>query len=357
MQLRKFNLENEYNSVITNNNIINLISKIHEYKGRQSFLLETKKDTLETLLKVAKIQSTSSSNKIEGIYTTDKRLNDIVIKKSEPKTRNEEEIAGYRDVLSLIHDNFEYVDINQNTILQLHRDLYKYTGYTYGGKFKNSQNFIEETLDSGEKLLRFIPLNAVETPIAIEALCNSYNELIKKENCDLLVVIPIFIFDFVSIHPFNDGNGRMSRLLTLLLLYKAEYLVGKYISIEKIIENTKDSYYDVLKESSVDWHNNKNDYSYFVEYYLGVILNAYKEFDSRINIIENEKITAYDRIEKVFKDNIIPIDKAFIISKCPDLSETTIERSLNRLLQETKIMKISGGRYTKYKWIISSDEI
>ena len=348
--MRNFNLMEEYRSIISNSNIINLISKIHEYKGKQSYLLNTKKDTLETLLKVAKIQSTSSSNKIEGIYTTDKRIEKIVNQKLEPKNRNEEEIAGYRDVLTLIHENYNFIDINKNTILQLHRDLYKYTGYSYGGKFKNSQNYIEEENEKGEKKIRFIPLSPVETPIAIEELCKNYNELVNNESCDLLVLIPIFILDFVSIHPFNDGNGRMSRLLTLLLLYKANYMVGKYISIEKIIEETKDSYYSALEKSSTNWHNNENDYSYFVEYYLGIILNAYKEFDSRINIVKNKKIIAYDRIIDVFKNSIIPIDKAFITNKCPDLSETTIERTLNKLLKEDKIVKISGGRYTKYKW-------
>ena len=348
--MRKFNLMEEYSSVISNNNIINLISKIHEYKGKQSFLLDTKKDTLETLLKVAKIQSTSSSNKIEGIYTTDKRINEIVNKKLEPKNRNEEEIAGYRDVLSLIHENYDFIDINQNTILQLHKYLYKYTGYGYGGKFKNSQNYIEEENENGEKKIRFTPLSPVETPIAIEDLCKNYNELVNNEMCDLLVLIPIFILDFVSIHPFNDGNGRMSRLLTLLLLYKAGYMAGKYISIEKIIEETKESYYETLEKSSIKWNNNENDYSYFVEYYLGIILNAYRDLDSRLNIVENKKLTSYDRIINIFKDNIIPIDKSFILNKCPDLSEITIERNLNKLLNEDKIIKISGGRYTKYKW-------
>ena len=348
--MRTFNLLKEYNSIISNSNIINLISKIHEYKGKQSYLLDTKKDSLETLLKVAKIESTSSSNKIEGICTTDKRINEIVNKKLEPKNRNEEEIAGYRDVLSLIHENFNFIDINQNIILQLHRDLYKYTGYSYGGKFKNSQNYIEETNDLGEKKIRFTPLSPASTPIAIEELCKNYNQLVNNEKCDLLVLIPIFILDFVSIHPFNDGNGRMSRLLTLLLLYKAGYVVGKYISIEKIIEETKESYYDSLEKSSILWHDNKNDYSYFVEYYLGVILKAYEDFASRINIVGSKKITAYDRIINIFKNNIIPIDKTLILSKCPDLSETTIERVLNKLLKEDKIIKISGGRYTKYKW-------
>ena len=347
--MRSFNLKDEYNSVISNNNIVNLISKIHEYKGKQLYLLDTKKDTLETLLKVAKIQSTSSSNKIEGIYTSDKRINELVNKKLEPKNRNEEEIAGYRDVLSLIHENYNYIDITLNTILQLHRDLYKYTGYSYGGKFKNSQNYIEETNENDEKKIRFVPLSPVETPIAIQELCENYNQIVNNEYCDLLVLIPIFILGFVSIHPFNDGNGRMSRLLTLLLLYKADYIVGKYISIEKIIEDTKDSYYDTLEKSSISWHNNQNDYSYFVEYYLGIILNAYKELDSKLNIVDNKRITSYDRITNIFKENIIPIDKAFIINKCPDLSETTIERLLNILLKEEKIIKISNGRYTKYK--------
>ena len=347
--MRSFNLKDEYNSVISNNNIVNLISKIHEYKGKQSYLLDTKKDTLATLLKVAKIQSTSASNKIEGIYTSDKRINELVNKKLEPKNRNEEEIAGYRDVLSLIHENYNYIDITLNTILQLHRDLYKYTGYSYGGKFKNSQNYIEETNENGEKKIRFVPLSPVETPIAIQELCENYNQIVNNEYCDLLVLIPIFILDFVSIHPFNDGNGRMSRLLTLLPLYKADYIVGKYISIEKIIEDTKDSYYDTLEKSSISWHNNQNDYSYFVEYYLGIILNAYKELDSKLNIVDNKNIASYDRITNIFKENIIPIDKAFIINKCPDLSETTIERLLNILLKEEKIIKISNGRYTKYK--------
>ena len=348
--MRKFDLISEYNSVISNNNIINLICMIHEYKGMQYDLLDNKKDTLDILLKVAKVQSTYSSNKIEGISTTDKRIAEIVTERLEPKNRNEEEIAGYRDVLSLIHDNYKYIDINRNTILQLHRDLYKYSGYSYGGKFKNSQNYIEEISETGEKKIRFTPLTPVETPIAIDSLCDSFNELVNNGTYDLLVLIPIFILDFVSIHPFNDGNGRMSRLLTLLFMYKSDYFVGKYISIEKIIEDTKDSYYDVLGKSSVNWHNNGNDYSYFVEYYLGIILYAYKELYSKVNAMENNKITSYDRVINIFKDNISLIDKAFVIKKCPDLSETTIERVLNRLLNEKKIVKISNGRYTKYKW-------
>ena len=347
--MRTFDLVKESEALI-NNNIVNLLSSIHEYKGKQGLYIEAKPDILSSLLSIAKIQSTSSSNKIEGIYTTDQRMNEIVTNKAKPKTRNEEEIAGYRDVLSTIHENYDYIDISPSVILQLHRDLYKYSGISYGGKFKNSQNYIEETLEDGTKRIRFTPLSPVETPIAIEELCNSYNEIIRKGEIDPLLAIPIFILDFVSIHPFNDGNGRMSRLLTLLLLYKAGYIVGKYISIEKIIEETKETYYDSLEDSSVNWHSNENNYSYFVEYYLGVILSAYKDFSSRVEYITNKKMTAIERISILFMESISPINKSYLMEKCPDISETTIERSLSALLSKGKIEKISGGRFTEYKW-------
>lgn len=347
--MRKFNLNNEASQII-NQNIINLLTQIHEFKGKQDIYTEAKPDILSSLLSVAKIQSISSSNKIEGIYTADKRIKELVSEKVIPKNRNEEEIAGYRDVLELIHENYNYININSNTILQLHRDLYKYSG-NIGGSFKTNQNYIEETLNDGTKVTRFIPLNAVETPIAIEELCNSYNNEIALGQIDPLLLICLFIFDFVSIHPFNDGNGRMSRILTLLLLYKSNYIVGKYISIEKIIETTKESYYDALKKSSDGWQTESNDYSYFVEYYLGVILNAYKEFSSRFEYIINNKLTATQRITILFKESYVPINKSYILEKCPNISETTIERVLSTLLKDKKIEKISNGKLTKYKWV------
>ena len=348
--MRSFDFVKE-SKLIINNNIINLLTAIHEYKGKQTLYIEANRDILSNLLSIAKIQSTSSSNKIEGIYTTDKRFTEIVNGTSEPVNRNEEEIVGYRDVLNTIHENYDYINISPSVILQFHRDLYKYSGISYGGKYKDSQNYIEEMLEDGTKKIRFTPLSPIETPIAIEELCNSYNEIISKGEIDPLLIIPIFILDFVSIHPFNDGNGRISRLLTLLLLYKAGYIVGKYISIEKIIEETKETYYESLRNSSIDWHNNKNDYSYFVEYYLGVILSAYKEFSSRVEYITNKKLTALERISIFFQESITPINKSYLIEKCPDISETTIERVLNTLLTEEKIEKTSSGRYTEYIWI------
>ena len=345
--MRDYNYKGKWEKLLTPE-IVKKLTLINEFKGEQRLFIEAHKDELKELVELAKIQSTEASNKIEGIFTSDDRFKSLAQAKTTPRNRNESEIAGYRDVLNTIHESYEYIPISASYFLQLHRDMYKYVGNTDGGKFKTNDNIIQETDEEGNERVRFRPVPAWETPPAIDELCKAYAD--AKDEIDPLILNSMFILDFLCIHPFNDGNGRMSRLLTLLLLYQSGFIVGKYISIEKIIEDTKDSYYDALEKSSVNWHNNKNDYSYFVEYYLGIILNAYKEFDSRVNLVENKRITAYDRIISVFKGNIIPIDKAFLISNCPDLSETTIERTLNRLLKEDKIIKISGGRYTKYKW-------
>ena len=345
--MRKYNLKDEVSSIHTNN-IINLVSAIHEYKGKQTLYIEAKQDILTSLLNIAKIQSTEYSNKIEGIETTDKRINELVNDKVKPKNRNEEEIAGYRDVLELIHENYENIDITPNIILQMHKYLYKYSSKSIGGKFKDSDNIIQETDERGNKKVRFKPISVFETPKAVEELCSSYNEEIKLGEIDPLFLIPIFIVDFLSIHPFNDGNGRMSRLLTLLLLYKSGYIVGKYISIEKIVENTKESYYDTLEQSSKKWHENKNNYEFFVEYYLGIILSAYKEFADRVEYMSNKKMTIKDRTETIIKNHLGKMSKQEIAEICPDISIGSIERALSQLLKEDKILKITGGRYTTY---------
>lgn len=345
--MRKFDLKSEAQTILTNN-IINLISAIHEYKGKQTLYIEAKHDILTSLLNIAKIQSTESSNKIEGIQTTEERIHALVNEKVKPKSRNEEEIAGYRDVLELVHENYENMDITANVILQMHKYLYKYSSKSIGGKFKDSENIIEETDENGNKKIRFKPLSAFETPSAIEELCASYNREISLNEIDPLFLIPIFILDFLSIHPFNDGNGRMSRLLTLLLLYKSGYIVGKYISIEKIVEKTKESYYDTLQASSVNWHDNENNYEFFVEYYLGIILSAYKDFSSRVEYISNKKMSIKQRTETIIRNSLGKISKKEIVDMCPDISVGSIERVLNELLKEEKILKVTGGKYTKY---------
>ena len=348
--MRKFDYTEKWKKLLTPE-IVGYLTTIHEYKGEQRLIAERHADVLESLVEVAKIQSTESSNKIEGIYTSDERLKKIVLDKTMPKTRNEREIAGYRDVLNTIHENFPHIPIRDTFILQLHRDLYKFENSTSnGGRFKNSDNIIEEEDANGNKFVRFRPLPAWETPEAITELCAAYNEAINRSEADALLIIPLFIIDFLCIHPFNDGNGRMSRLLTLLLLYQNDYIVGKYISLEKLIERTKDSYYDVLQESSQGWIEDENNYEPFVKYILGVIVAAYREFFDRAQIVEEKKVPKPDRIEELIKNHLGTITKSEIVEATPGISTTTVQRTLTDLVKAEKIIKIGNGRYTKYKW-------
>ena len=230
--------------------LVKVLAGLHEHKGKQELFLEANADELRTLLEVAKIQSTGASNRIEGIYTSDKRLEQLVRMKAEPKNRSEEEIAGYREVLATIHESYDHIWPRPGVILQLHRDLYSYSTGTMGGEYKHSDNVIAETDATGNQTARFVPVSAWQTAEAMDDLCDSFLRAWDEDRYDKLVLIPMFILDFLCIHPFHDGNGRMSRLLTLLLLYKAGYIVGKYISLEMLIEKSKETYYEALQSSS-----------------------------------------------------------------------------------------------------------
>lgn len=346
--MRNFNFKAAYQKLLSPD-IVGLVAQIHEFKGRQSHFANIKQDMLTKLVEVAKIQSTEASNHIEGIVTTSERLKKIVREKTMPKTRSEKEIAGYRDVLSMIHESYAYIPPKPPIILQLHRDLYKFSGKSIGGSYKNSDNVIAEERD-GEQIVRFQPVLAWETPEVMQGLCDALNDALNDPEMDPLIVIPMFILDFLCIHPFNDGNGRMSRLLTLLLLYRAGYDVGKYISIEKIISDSKETYYEVLQESSHAWHEAQNDYAPFVRYFLGTVVAAYREFADRVEAISAGKMHKADRIREVMKTTLGTISKSEILEKCPDISEVTVERALKEMLAGGEILKIGGGRYTKYVW-------
>ena len=345
--MKLFNYE-ELNQDLFIPEIINIVSAIHEYKGKQELYVEAEPDILKAMLEIARIQSTGASNRIEGIYTSDKRLEEIVKAKAEPRNRSEKEIAGYREVLNTIHDSYDHIIPRPNVVLQLHRDLHAFRPSSTAGKWKNSDNVIEEIDKTGQKNVRFSPASAFETPGYMESLSNSLIDAINKEKYDPLMLMPVYILDFLSIHPFNDGNGRMSRLLTLLLLYRSGYIVGKYISIEMIIEKTKESYYEALRQSSVGWHENKNPYAPFVKYYLGVILNAYKEFQSRIEHLQHHKLSKPERIRNVFATRLGKLSKQEILTLCPDISISTIENSLRDLTREGFIIKTGVGRSTAY---------
>ena len=345
--MRDYNYKEKWHKLLTPE-IVKKLTLINEYKGEQRLFIEAHKDELIELVEIAKIQSTEASNRIEGIFTADDRIKSLVQAKTTPRDRDEAEIAGYRDVLNTIHENYDYIPINANYILQLHRDLYKFLGSTEGGRFKTSDNIIRETDADGNECVRFRPVPAWETATSIDELCKSYHE--AKSEADPLLLSLMFILDFLCIHPFNDGNGRMSRLLTLLLLYQSGFIVGKYISIERIIEESKETYYEVLQDSSINWHENENDYKPFVNYMLGVVVNAYKEFESRVELLTNPNLSKADRVREIIRKHIGTITKAELLNMNPDISDTTIQRALADLLKNGEIEKIGGGRYTKYVW-------
>ena len=328
--------------------IVQMVASIHEHKGKQELFLEANIDELKTLLEVALIQSTGASNRIEGIYTSDKRLEELVSQKAEPRNRSEQEIAGYREVLATIHESYEYITPRPNIILQLHRDLYSYSQGATGGNYKNSDNVIAETDAEGHQKARFIPVPAFQTADAMDELCSRFLEAWEADRIDKLVLIPMFILDFLCIHPFNDGNGRMSRLLTLLLFYKAGYIVGKYVSMEMLIEKTKETYYEALQASSTGWHECENSYEPFVKYYLGIILKAYNEFESRVEHLKNRSLSKPERIKAVIDQKVGKITKKEIMELCPDISKVTVERTLTDLVKSGYIAKVGAGPATAY---------
>lgn len=347
--MRRFDFANEYKKLLTPDTV-SYLAQLREFKGQQNLFIEAKSDVLAELLEIAKIQSTEASNRIEGIITTEDRLKKIVREKTVPQTRSEKEIAGYRDVLSTIHENYDYIPPRPGMILQLHRDLYKYAGKSIGGSYKNSDNVIAEEHADGSRTVRFQPVSAWETPDAMSALCDAFNEAVQTEEMDPLLLIPVFILDFLCIHPFNDGNGRMSRLLTLLLLYRAGFIVGKYISVEKMISDTKETYYEALRASSFGWHEGTNDYAPFVQYMLGVLAAAYREFSSRVALLTDSSLSKPGRVREIIRTTSGRITKTEIMEKCPDISQITVQRALAELLANREIIKIGGGRYTSYIW-------
>lgn len=330
--------------------ILMYIAKIHEYKGRQELYVRQKPVELERLIEIARIQSTEASNKIEGIVTTSTRMKQLMTDKTAPHNRDEKEILGYRDVLNTIHESHDFIPVQPSVILQLHRDLLKRAGFSYSGNFKNVQNYINETRMDGTQVTRFTPVPPYETPAAIEAICHSYNETRNMEVIDPLILIPVFICDFLCIHPFNDGNGRMSRLLTLLLLYQNGFEVGKYISIEKEIEKSKNIYYDVLEQADCGWHEEKNDYTPFIRYMLQVILSCYVQFEDRVGLMQHStvKSTAYDVVKAYVDSKVGKFTSAEIITNCPSASRSSVLASLKKMTETGYLIRIKTGRSVTY---------
>lgn len=327
--------------------IVAYIAAIHEMKGKQDLYIRQKPQELEKLVEIAKVQSTETSNEIEGIRTTNTRLKQLLSEKTTPRTRDEEEIAGYRDVLNVIHESYEYIPVTANYLLQLHKILYSHSGKSIGGKFKNVQNYISGIDSNGKEYTIFTPLAPYETPPAIDEICEQFNRAIAEGDVDPLILIPIFIHDFLCIHPFNDGNGRMSRLLTTLLLYRCGYSVGKYISLEAKIAKNKNLYYTSLSDAQIGWHEGNDDPNAFIKYLLGTIISAYRDFEDRMELIA-EKLPAIDMVRKAVQSQIGKITKTQICELCPSLSASSVEVVLKKLVANGELIKQGAGRSTFY---------
>ena len=327
--------------------LLGLIAAIYKEAGKQEMYLKQRPEELEKLVDIAKVQSTESSNAIEGIVTTNTRIKQLVNEKTTPKNRDEQEIAGYRDVLNVIHESFDAIPINNNYILQLHKILNSHMNNPLAGKTKNVQNYISASLPDGTIQTIFTPLDPFETPIALESICNEFNRVIGNNELEPLIAIPIFIHDFLCIHPFNDGNGRMSRLLTTLLLYRSGFYVGKYISLEAKIAKNKDLYYSSLRKSQNGWHEGNEDAVPFIKYILGTILSAYKDFEDRFSLVEI-KLSAYEIVRRATMNKIGKFTKQDIRELCPSLSISSIEGALRKLVDEGEIKRVGKGKNIYY---------
>jgi Fic family protein len=348
--MRTFDYQNLSQKLLTPE-VVGLLTAIHEHKGWQDALLSQNPVLLNSLMEVAKIQSTGASNRIEGIGTSEKRLRELVLEKVEPRNRDEREIAGYREVLGLVHESHEHIEPTPNVLLQLHRTLYSFSGGSAGGAWKSFDNLIAETGAGGRARIRFRPVSALQTPGAMKRLCAAFVAAWRKPPCDRLLLVSQFILDFLCIHPFADGNGRMSRLLTLLLFYRAGHTAGKYISIEKAIEDSKDAYYDALLDSSRSWHEGANDYAPFARYLLGVLLKTCRELNTRSRLLAGGRggmRSKHGQIAGWIEGQIKPFGKRDIMDALPGISKITIERTLAALMKAGDIRKHGGGPATIY---------
>lgn len=327
--------------------ILGYIAAIYKEAGKQELYLKQRPDELEKLVEIAKVQSTEASNAIEGIVTTNTRIKQLVSEKTTPRNRDEQEIAGYRDVLNIIHESFDSITISRNYILQLHKIMYSHMNNPMAGRTKNVQNYISASYPDGHTEILFTPLSPYETPEALDKICEEYNKVIGNFELEPLIAIPIFIHDFLCIHPFNDGNGRMSRLLTTLLLYRSGFFVGKYISIEAKIAKNKDLYYNALNQSQNGWHEGSEDVLPFIKYILSIILAAYRDFEDRFSIVE-EKTSAINMVRKAAHNKIGKFTKQDIRELCPSLSISSIEGSLRKMVNAGELRREGTGKSTYY---------
>lgn len=345
-EMRSFNYS-AFKEQKWDSDILGLIAAIYKEAGKQEQYLKQRPQEMEKLVEIAKIQSTEASNAIEGIVTTSTRIKQLVEEKTTPQNRDEQEIAGYRDVLNVIHESFDAIPITQNYILQFHKMLYSHMNNPLAGRTKSVQNYISAAYPDGHTEILFTPLAPYETSESLDRICEEYNRVIGNLEVEPLIIIPIFIHDFLCIHPLNYGNGRMSRLLTTLLLYQNGFYIGKYISLEAKISKNKDLYYSAMSQSQTGWHEGKEDALPFIKYILGTILASYKDFEERISLVQ-EKLPALEMVRMASKSKIGRFNKQDIRELCPTLSDSSIEGALRKLVAAGELKKEGKGKSTCY---------
>jgi len=327
--------------------LVNIASAIAELREREKERKDNNPVIFTRLESIAKIQSVKGSNAIEGIVTSEQRIIEIVNQNRAPLNHNEAEIAGYRDALDLVHTGFETLDIRERDILRLHEIMLSYSA-TEGGRYKRTDNVIMEIGASGARRVRFAPTPAAETPGTMEQLILAYMDARSNYAINQLLLMPCFVLDFLCIHPFSDGNGRMSRLLSLLLLYKNGFDAGKYISFEEQINQQKALYYEALRKSSEGWHDCLNSYFPFMENFISTLLFCYKELDKRFAVVNAKKVSKRQRVEATVLNSLLPVSKQEICYILLDISPTTIEAVLADMVKSGLVEKVGSGRNTKY---------
>ena len=344
--MREFNYS-ELKEQKWDSKILGLVAAVYKEAGKQELYLKQRPGELEKLVEIAKVQSTEASNAIEGIVTTSTRIRQLVAEKTTPRNRDEQEIAGYRDVLNVIHENFDVIPITRNYVLQMHKILYSHMNNPMAAKTKNVQNYISATHPDGSTEILFTPLAPFETPEALDRICDEYNRVIGNLEVEPLIAVPVFIHDFLCIHPFNDGNGRMSRHLTTLLLYRNGFYVGKYISLEAKIAKNKDLYYQALRETQIGWHEGNENVIPFIKYFLGVVLSAYRDFGDRFFIVAGT-VPAIEMVRRATQGIVGKFTKQDILTRCPSLSLSSVEGSLRKLTELGELNRAGSGRASYY---------
>lgn len=319
-----------------------------EYRGRQELFARQRPETLEALRTAAVVESTDASNRLEGITAPAARLSALVKRLATPRNRSEQEIAGYRDALELIHQSRSEMPLSVSVIRQLHQIIHRYLPEE-GGGWKSVDNEIVERDVNGKVLrVRFRAVAVVATPHAMEALVAGYERAIAAGR-ERLLIIPLTVLDFLCIHPFQDGNGRVARLLTLLLLYHAGYEVGRFISLERLFEQTRKSYYDTLEASSQGWHDAGHSVAQWMEYFWGVLIRAYKEFEERVGEVDRERGSKSQHVRDAIARKVQSFSIADLERECPGVSRETIRLVLRQLKKEGAIALQGRGRGARWR--------